>query len=1234
MSSLRKTILICLFVIIVGSAFSSAASQQRTNVFLLTPYYLDQLTRNGQWTEWHNLTLLFYPSDGAEEVITAIMSFDLNAASNTDVELLVNRGVCDPASYTIDTSQGQYRVSFDCSNIITKPGEYHVQLRASKDVGSVTATSDITYITDPAGGVEVHGTEYKVGEAAKVWLQLLDEDGNSINTAICETHVYYPNGEQLYEEQLMSFLEDGVYEYNFIAPSRLGVYPAIAECYYDANVSSNATSSANIITGTAVGGSHSDTFTSNNVRWSIEEYSVQWQDGFLKRRTLNVTNAGTTTLTNFPMLINITYDSDMQSDYDDLRFYTGTCGSESTELDYEIENYTASRALVWLEIPSFTTGVNNVCMYYGNSSVSSGQDITGTWDANYIGVWHMIENGTATQRKNSKNPALNATPNNYDGDEWTTLIDGADDLDGTNDFLTTSSFGLQTSTSITMEAWINADVTSGRQLITYMGYTGGNGWGLTLPTQHEMHMSIDTNQLSCFYGDDELSAAYVYITTAFTDTTNNHYIACVITSPSVTPSATFYVDGLIVGTDTGTQIGRANWDVPFRIGSPSDTVRRFNGVVDEVRTSGNARSSDWLNQTYKSFVMQSSLVSIGDEENFTSIPDPNERLTAYFNLTNISNYITPTSTELIITLEASWSGQSGDDIYIEYYNYSLGDWVTLPNFLVNTGGSDLTISNSFDITSTNLTNIGLSQNGTSMIRLVDANVSDSTRSTLAIDYLVGQITTLVNGTFHEVKGSSELHVTSYDNLNYNHYTLCGDSQLVRDSSSCSIFMHDYAGYEDLEPQGVIFENITIRNDAHVDLETYVYYETPESVDCTGILEVNYYQNGTPTDLYDDTIFDSGFTTGENCLLSIPITLDSDVYLTNIEILSENYMVWEGYWSNDVVEGLTDEIYTYCNDLASEANYTYEVPLEHDLTDDSISGDLSYCARAVDDIYWLETIYTESVDAETAGDYVAYLQEFRFYVPRITDHHTKVHEEQTEGWLQSIISTIARIYNLLFNPVQMEIVTTQGGENNINLVVRIHKDLDESINETILNASCNLTIQYQNLTYLINNIPMQQYEEELFNYTFTNDGNGPYIASAVCALNDSNGDFKYFHDSATIEIPITPTQIYEGIPELEIVDGDYYGSVVRVVSSLSVGSNEVSNAQCNVTIYNDTMGKVVDDDGMFYIGEGGLYQYNWSSGEAGRYTVRSTCYGGSLGTKTAFTTGGLDVRRDVGAWVSK
>ena len=100
-----------------------------------------------------------------------------------------------------------------------------------------------------------------------------------------------------------------------------------------------------------------------------------WDSNWNYRRNITIDNsANSNTLTDYQVPINVTYDSNMQSDFDDLRFtyYNSTDDSE-TELSYWIENKTDSGwAYVWVKVPEIpANGYSTVYMYYGNSLVSS-----------------------------------------------------------------------------------------------------------------------------------------------------------------------------------------------------------------------------------------------------------------------------------------------------------------------------------------------------------------------------------------------------------------------------------------------------------------------------------------------------------------------------------------------------------------------------------------------------------------------------------------------------------------------------------------------------------------------------------------------------------------------------------------------------------------------------------------------------------------------------------------------
>jgi hypothetical protein len=104
-----------------------------------------------------------------------------------------------------------------------------------------------------------------------------------------------------------------------------------------------------------------------------QEYSAFWKawwnSSWTKRQPLTVTNNTATELTDYQIQIDVEYDSDMQSDFDDLRFIS----SSDVELSYWIESKTDEvSAVVWVKVDSIPASDSTVVyMYYGNPSASS-----------------------------------------------------------------------------------------------------------------------------------------------------------------------------------------------------------------------------------------------------------------------------------------------------------------------------------------------------------------------------------------------------------------------------------------------------------------------------------------------------------------------------------------------------------------------------------------------------------------------------------------------------------------------------------------------------------------------------------------------------------------------------------------------------------------------------------------------------------------------------------------------
>ena len=148
-----------------------------------------------------------------------------------------------------------------------------------------------------------------------------------------------------------------------IGQAAIPVWAYFANCEISNNNEMNAyvpelwlqTSQADFETGVL---SQVDTSTSSGdvlLQSRSNWYSQPWYDAnWGYRMPVIISNSGSTSA-NYQVKVTIPYDSDMQSDFDDIRF---TDGNETTPLSHWRESYTTSgTATYWVKIPSVPTGI-------------------------------------------------------------------------------------------------------------------------------------------------------------------------------------------------------------------------------------------------------------------------------------------------------------------------------------------------------------------------------------------------------------------------------------------------------------------------------------------------------------------------------------------------------------------------------------------------------------------------------------------------------------------------------------------------------------------------------------------------------------------------------------------------------------------------------------------------------------------------------------------------------------
>ena len=101
-------------------------------------------------------------------------------------------------------------------------------------------------------------------------------------------------------------------------------------------------------------------------------YPIWTDPAWGRMKPIQITNNAGQPLANYAVQMTIDYDSDMQTDYDDLRFKHE--GSPTTWLDYWIESQSSTQAVVWVKVPVIPSGQSMMYLFYGNPSAQGQSD--------------------------------------------------------------------------------------------------------------------------------------------------------------------------------------------------------------------------------------------------------------------------------------------------------------------------------------------------------------------------------------------------------------------------------------------------------------------------------------------------------------------------------------------------------------------------------------------------------------------------------------------------------------------------------------------------------------------------------------------------------------------------------------------------------------------------------------------------------------------------------------------
>jgi len=355
--------------------------------------------------------------------------------------------------------------------------------------------------------------------------------------------------------------------------------------------------------------------------YDLSEGGDWWHQDWGHRMKITFDNRGREAFENIPVLIKLTpsnFDfNEALGQGQDIRFVDS---DDSTELKYEVESWKHNDiAYVWVKVPRIDADSNTdfIYQYYDNQSTNSNEDPPSVWDNDYAMVQHL-EDTTADDstglNSGSSNGGLSKT---NDG-----KINGANYFDGNNDDISVpDSSSLDITDAITLEVWGKGPAVWRERMITKGGEI------------YVLRREQGNSSGSYLHGYLSKSGSLKYAQSSSRIISNNNFHYMVLTWDGTSAG-----DKKIKLYNNGSEVSYSQQD---SFSAPLDTSSQslyigshgsgeyFKGVLDEVRISSVARSSDWVDFQYCAMTGGSCIVYSGAEPKTSSSSDFDVTLDVY-----------------------------------------------------------------------------------------------------------------------------------------------------------------------------------------------------------------------------------------------------------------------------------------------------------------------------------------------------------------------------------------------------------------------------------------------------------------------------------------------------------------------------------------------------------------------------------------------------------------------------
>ena len=359
---------------------------------------------------------------------------------------------------------------------------------------------------------------------------------------------------------------------------------------------------------------------------TIRDDDTGWPSGYRYRKPIIVSsNAVSSTLTNFPLLVNSKYTAaanelkhtssgghvEHTSGWD--VFFAADDGTN--QLDHEMDGYVGSSGelVAWVRVPELSSEEDTLLwMYYGRAGVGvSPEHGTNVWDDDYVGVWHLDDYryDPAPQMEDSTAYTNDGTCNYNVYSPVAGRVYKAAEFDGYGDNINCgSATEIDDLAKITLSGWINPDSASGGRRI-FWKYGADAGWelrkyGSNLEYLRYRPVVVDAK----WYSSGGLSVP------------GWHHVALSYDNGSAANDPVMRIDGESVTVNESTPpSGATIEDAAGNFLISQNSALAFDGEIDEVRFSKVLRPAAWIAACYSNQAYAGTFAPLGAEESQPSL---------------------------------------------------------------------------------------------------------------------------------------------------------------------------------------------------------------------------------------------------------------------------------------------------------------------------------------------------------------------------------------------------------------------------------------------------------------------------------------------------------------------------------------------------------------------------------------------------------------------------------------